>query len=161
MNYNTHYNKEDLYNAIPVSCLPEHPVARTFPARISQWPALSQFFSQWAEENGCPSSSALLMEMALEELFTNTASYGYPQGEGSVLVVLSVSPEGNFQVILADSGIPFDPLSRQTPSVSLPIEEKPVGGLGIHMVKQFMDHVEYHRHLDCNIVVFSKSASAQ
>lgn len=161
MDYNSHYNKEALYHAIPSSCLTEHSVARDFPARISQWPSLSDFFSRWAEENSCPSSCALLMEMALEELFTNTASYGYPHGEGTVLVVLSVSPERNFQVILADSGIPFDPISRQTPAVNLPIEEKPVGGLGIHMVKQFMDHMEYHRHLNCNIVVFSKSVSPQ
>lgn len=148
---------EILYRAV-CSRKPENGASRIFPAGMDQWGAVSCFFSHWAKENGCPASCALLMEMALEELFTNTVSYGYPRGNGSILILLSRSREGAFEVTLADCGVPFDPTALEEPDLKLPVEDRPVGGLGIHMVKKFMDRTEYRRYCGCNIFTFSKSA---
>lgn len=134
-------------------------VYRDFPAAIEQWPAVSDFFSAWANEKGCPVSDALLMEMALEELFTNTANYGYPEKEGRVLILLESDSENHaYQVTLADNGLPFNPLSRPVPPLGLSIEEMAIGGLGIHMVREFMDHTEYCHQSGCNVFSFTKYA---
>lgn len=139
------------------SFLSENTVFHDFPASINEWPSVSRFFSEWAGKNECPDSCALLMEMALEELFTNTASYGYPEKNGFILIILFSDPEKKYlQITLTDNGIPFNPLKRREPDMTLSVEDMPVGGLGIHMVRKFMDHAEYKRHLGCNIFTFRK-----
>ena len=142
--------------------LSENTVFHDFPARMSEWPSVSRFFSSWARENHCPESCSLSMEIALEELFTNTASYGYPDQEGYILILLTAFPEKNcFRITLADNGLPFNPLDYRDPDLTLSVGDMPIGGLGIHMVRKFMDEIEYHRQLGCNVITLQKYNSCQ
>ena len=99
--------------------------------------------------------TALHLEIALEELFTNIASYAYGGELGPVRVYCGL--EGRELVLeVEDKGISFNPLDREAPDLQLPLEERPVGGLGIYMVRQFADSVEYQYRDGCNILRLKK-----
>lgn len=88
---------------------------------------------------------SIAIELAVDEVFTNVASYAYPDGEpGDVVITASMTEDMDEMIItFKDWGIPFNPLDREDPDLDVPIEERRVGGLGIYMVKQYMDKVSY------------------
>ena len=89
-------------------------------------------------------SGAVLWQLvvAVEELFVNICHYAYPQGAGEAALEY-VFEEDAVSITLVDSGIPYDPLSRPDPDVTLPLEARREGGLGIYIVKKTMDSVRY------------------
>jgi len=95
------------------------------------------------------------INIAVEEVFVNIAHYAYPSGEGDVTVSLPVTP-GSFVIEFRDSGLPYDPLSRCDPDITLSAAEREIGGLGIFMVKQLMDSVSYRYENECNVLTISK-----
>ena len=98
------------------------------------------------------------VDLAVEEAFVNVASYAY--GEGTGPVTLSVSEEketGRLVIRLSDSGIPFDPTARKEPDLSLPAEERQIGGLGIFMVKKSMDELRYAYENGQNVLTMYKN----
>ena len=82
------------------------------------------------------------INIAIEEVFVNVANYAYSDGNGSVTVRITVDPD-EFTARFTDSGTPFDPLAKPDPDTSLSADERTIGGLGIYMVKNLMDSVEY------------------
>ena len=107
-------------------------------------PEVSDFLEGYLEELGCPMATIIQTSVAVEEIFVNIASYAYGEDGGDVRFTLDVPEEGNGIVItVRDSGMPYDPLSREDPDVTLPAEQRSVGGLGIYMVKQSMDELSY------------------
>jgi len=98
--------------------------------------------------------------IATEEIFVNIAKYAYkPEEEGEVKI--SVRAGEKAEIRFEDSGQPFDPLSRGTPDLKLPIMEREIGGLGIHFVKNMMDETEYRYADGKNIFTISKNISKQ
>ena len=99
----------------------------------------------------------LLVEMAVEEIFVNIANYAYPDrtGQARIRTELLQDPR-RIQITFTDSGIPFDPLKKPDPDISLSLDEKPIGGLGIFMVKKEMDDVQYRYEDGKNILTFMK-----
>ena len=89
-------------------------------------------------------SGAVLWQLvvAVEELFVNICHYAYPQGAGEAALEY-VFEEDAVSITLVDSGIPYDPLSRPDPDVTLPLEARREGGLGIYIVKKTMDSDRY------------------
>lgn len=82
------------------------------------------------------------IELAAEEIFINIAQYAYSNGEGTV--EMSCGAEGDvFTMEFADRGIPFNPLEYPLPDTDAPADERPMGGLGIYMAKQYMDEASY------------------
>lgn len=111
------------------------------------------------EDIGCGEDTKRYIEVSAEELFTNIASYAYQPGEGMVRVECSLVPaKDGADVILSfcDSGRPYNPFVREDPDFNLPIEERPVGGLGVYMVKEFMDKAEYCHKDGCNVTTITK-----
>jgi len=96
--------------------------------------------------------------VAVEEIFTNIASYAYPDGDGKVQLCMEFSQEEPSTMTLRflDSGIPFDPLAKADPDVTLSAEERQIGGLGIYMVKKTMDEVSYDYKDGKNIFTMKK-----
>lgn len=93
--------------------------------------------------------------VAVEEIFVNVAHYAY-QGEiGVVDIEFEISDKA--KITFTDSGVPFDPLARKDPDVTADAEDRPIGGLGIYMVKKSMDGLEYHREDDKNVFTFWKN----
>ena len=98
------------------------------------------------EENGLAPDIAYALELAIDELVTNAISYGYPDGgSGKVTVEVSIDSD-RVMLIVRDDGIAFDPLQQApAPTLEGDIEDRPIGGLGLHLVGAMMDEVAYER----------------
>ena len=97
------------------------------------------------------------LRVAVEELFVNIAHYAYVPGTGQVNIIVREERHPDaLRVTLIDSGIPYNPLAKPDPDVSLSAEERKIGGLGIYMVKKSMDGMEYERTDGKNILTVRK-----
>ena len=110
-------------------------------------------------KHNLPQQLIFHFNLALDELLTNVMNYGYDQiatddYDVSVHLVLD---QGTLTAELRDNGRAFNPLDMPDPDLSLSLEDKPIGGLGIYFVKTLMDHVEYHREGAYNRLVMSKA----
>ncbi len=109
-------------------------------------------------KNGCPEEIRTLITIAAEEIYVNIAHYAYGNVEGEANVEMCVCPDpSRYRLTFRDTGKPFNPLEKEDPDLELPAEERPVGGLGIYMVRQMMDHVEYHYENGQNILILEKA----
>ena len=99
------------------------------------------------------------IEVALEELLVNVASYAYPEDKkGNIDIEYEVVDDPKSIIIsIIDEGKEFDPLKRNDPDITLSAEERDIGGLGIYLVKNIMDSIEYHRKDNKNILIIKKS----
>ncbi len=113
-------------------------------------------FGEFAEAHALPVAIRRSMNVAIDELLTNAISYGLAEGGGGeVTVDVELLPD-RLTVTLIDDGKPFDPFGKAVPDTALPMEERPIGGLGIHLVRQLMDEVSYQRRGDRNVVSVAK-----
>lgn len=122
---------------------------------IEQIPTLSE----WIEGLGIPDDLNMQINLALEEIVSNVMLYAYPGKSGQVLVEsqkLKVEDGEQLIFTITDSGIPFDPTQKEEVDTTLSAEERPIGGLGIHLVRQIMDDVRYERMEDKNILTLVK-----
>ena len=109
------------------------------------------------EKAGCPVTVQIQIDIAVEEVFVNIASYAYAPGTGKARVGIEISPDNQkAKIVLIDQGIPFDPLAKPDPDVTLSAEERQIGGLGIYMVKKTMDDVGYEYKDGSNILTITK-----
>lgn len=127
----------------------------TLPNDIATIPQLSEFVETFCEEMGLDMAIMMNLNLAIEEAVVNVMSYAYPDGKGDVTVDIKVDSE-KVMVTLTDSGIPFDPTQKGEVDTTLPAEERPIGGLGIHLVKQLMDKVSYQYTDHQNILTLEK-----
>ena len=128
------------------------------PASDDRLYEVQDFVNAELEENDCPMATQLLIEISLEELFVNISHYAYPEGNGWAEIHVGVE-DGVMELTLIDGGIPFDPLAKPDPDVTLLAEERQIGGLGIYMVKKKMDAMEYQRKDGKNILTIRKKLS--
>ena len=104
---------------------------------------------------GCPPRVQNQIAIAVDELFSNIAHYAYVQDAGTVIVRVKAGDAVTIE--FEDSGRPYDPLSNDDPDLSLDVDAREVGGLGIFMVKNMMDSVAYRREGNKNILTIQKS----
>ena len=127
-------------------------------AELGNLETVLSFIDQDLESAGCPLKVQMQIDVAAEEIFVNIAHYAYGPEGGDAIIGINVNAESSEAVIsFTDSGVEFDPLSRQDPDVSLSVEERQIGGLGIYMVKKSMDQVTYKRVADRNILTIRKT----
>ena len=124
---------------------------------IEQIPTLAE----WVETIGLPQELNMPINLALEEAVSNVMLYAYPEKSGQVLVefnkAVSHQPSAVSLIFtITDSGIPFDPTQQEDPDVTQNAEERPIGGLGIFLVKQIMDEVRYERKDGKNVLTLVK-----
>ena len=123
---------------------------------VEQLSKLSNFIDSIAEELSIDSSMAMSLNLAIEEAVTNVVMYAYPEGEVGNVVIIANFTEGMLIFTISDNGIPFDPTSKTDADVTLNVEERPIGGLGIFLVKNLMDFVGYERKNGYNILTLKK-----
>lgn len=123
---------------------------------VEQLSKLSDFIDSIAEELSIDSSMAMSLNLAIEEAVTNVVMYAYPEGEVGNVVIIANFTEGMLVFTISDNGIPFDPTSKTDADVTLNVEERPIGGLGIFLVKNLMDFVGYERKNGYNILTLKK-----
>lgn len=112
-------------------------------------------FADLVDAHIVPAPVRRSMSVALDELLTNTVSYGLPEAGGEVTVEVALHPD-RLTVTVSDNGMAFDPLGQSAPDTSLAVEERPIGGLGIHLVRQLVEDVSYQRRSGRNVVVLTK-----
>ena len=124
---------------------------------IQQIPTLAE----WVEGLNVPQKLNMPINLALEEAVSNVMLYAYPgRNDGKVFVeyLENVTPDGKQLIFtISDSGIPFDPTRKEEADISLSAEERNIGGLGIHLVRQLMDEIRYERVEDKNILTLVKN----
>lgn len=121
--------------------------------------AITEFVRQGALEANLPEGRMGELELLIDELVMNVCTHGYPEDKpGDVTVSYSVPTAGELSVEVADQGIEFNPLNTEPPDLSLSLEERPIGGLGIHLVKALAKSLTYRREAGWNRLTFGISA---
>ena len=116
----------------------------TIKADISNLGQVLSFADGILEQSGCPIKTRMQIDVAIEEIFVNIAHYAYPGGEGNAVIEVEAdSSAKNVLIVFEDNGIPYNPLEKEDPDISLSADDRPVGGLGIFMVKKTMDGMSY------------------
>lgn len=111
-------------------------------------------------ERGLPPAIAFAINVSVDELLTNTISYGYDDDDRH-RIEMTVRMEGSVLVVqLADDGKPYDPTKAPHPDINASIEQRPIGGLGVHFVRVLMDEFVYRRSDGRNIVTLTKQTQA-
>ena len=119
---------------------------KTMQASLESIPEITGWVDQLLTKAGCTVKARRQIDVALDEILSNIARYAYPDGEGSMTVEIDMDEEtGLLCLTFRDEGIPFDPLGKEEPDVTLGVRERAVGGLGIFLVKKMMDKVSYRR----------------
>ena len=131
--------------------------SKTFPAKTDALSEVLGFVEETLENYECSMKNQTAICVAIEEVFVNVASYAYGEGSGDVTLDIGFD-EANRDVTfrLIDQGVPFDPLKKPDPDITLAIEERQVGGLGIFIVKKTMDTVHYAYEDGKNILTMIK-----
>jgi len=117
-------------------------------------------FAEFAEAHALPGPVRRSVHVALDELLTNTVAHGFAGRTGGEVSVEVELRTDQVSVTLTDDGTPFDPFGRAAPDTALSVEQRRIGGLGIHLVRRMMDEVSYHRRADRNVVVLAKRLTA-
>lgn len=131
--------------------------SRKFAATMDEFPAMQEFVGDAAAAAGFAPGQVNKILLASEEALVNVVNYAYPEGNGSLELSCEPSaPQIGMVIRIEDAGIAFDPLARPDPDITVPLEERPIGGLGIFMVKKIMDAVTYRRVDDRNVLTMTK-----
>jgi anti-sigma regulatory factor (Ser/Thr protein kinase) len=130
----------------------------SFPASREQLSQVQQFVTTQLDGLSCPPQSLIQLEVAVEEIFVNVANYAYPaENPGSVTVRCRLEKDPlRLTVVFCDSGVPFDPLAKPDADITLSTQDRPIGGLGILMVKKSMDIVSYAYENGENVLTIQK-----
>ena len=131
------------------------------PAELDNLDEFVNFVIEHSAEVGFDKRTINKIRLAFEEAVVNVINYAYPNNDGTVEIVCSpVIADGikkGIEIKLIDSGIAFDPIGKDDPDTSLPAEHRPIGGLGIFMVKKIMDGLNYSRTDNKNILTMIKN----
>ena len=131
--------------------------ALTLPAKVESITAVTAFLEQELEALGCPLKQKMEICVAADEIVTNISMYAYTPGSGELTVCFAFDEEHRTaEITFTDEGIPFDPLQKEDPDVTLSADKRQIGGLGIFLVKKTMDGMAYRREDGKNILTIRK-----
>jgi serine/threonine-protein kinase RsbW len=120
-----------------------------------------EFIRTGALEAGLPEGRIGELDLLIEEIFMNVCAHAYPDGgQGTVTLTYSVPAPGELSVEVADQGAEFNPMTVAPPDVTLNLEKRPIGGLGILLLKTLAPSITYRRDRDWNRLTFRMSAGA-
>jgi serine/threonine-protein kinase RsbW len=140
--------------------MPGTPQSLTLIAVPESLAPVTEFVRKGAREADLPELRIREIELLIEEILVNISRYSYPEGApGTVAVTYSVPKPGEMEIEVADQGIEFDPLAADPPDLTLDLSQRPVGGLGIFLLKSFASSLNYRRHLGWNRLSFGISAN--
>ena len=128
----------------------------TLPNDINTIPQLGTFVEGICEETGVSMENTMQLNLALEEAVVNVMSYAYPEGTTGYVDIDINTVDHRMCIIISDSGKPFDPTTKEEVDITLSAEQRPIGGLGIHLVRNIMDEVAYERKDNRNILTLKK-----
>lgn len=125
----------------------------TLDATIANIAEVTEFIDARLEEAGCPPKAEIQINIMVDEIFSNIAKYAYAPGTGQATVCIDIKEEPlRAEIAFIDSGSPYDPLSEKDPDITTALDDRPVGGLGILIIKKTMDDVSYENKDGQNIL---------
>ena len=129
----------------------------TIAATVENIEVVTDFVNEQLEALDCPMKAQMQIDIAIDELFGNIAHYAYNPDVGESTVRVEVTEDPLAVVItFIDNGVPYDPLAKADPDITLSAEEREIGGLGIYMVKKSMDDITYEYKDGQNILTIKK-----
>ena len=131
------------------------------PNDTKEVPRLAAFVDEVCEAVGFSPSVTMQLNLALEEAVVNVMNYAYPPGTRGDVTVEAASNDVRLKFTIIDNGSPFDPTLKPDADITLTAEERPIGGLGILMVRQIMDSINYERVDGCNVLTLRKKLAVQ
>ena len=115
------------------------------------------FINKTLDRMDCPGKTRKWVDIAVDEVFANLIRYAYGEGNGPVTIRVYTEENPKTAVIVfTDNGKPFDPLAVADPDTTLPMNKRPIGGLGIFMLKKMMDDIQYENRDGRNILTLRK-----
>lgn len=129
---------------------------------LSEMERLRQIVEEFSQKHQLDESTTFALDLVLEEVVTNVIKYGYQDQERQDRIHVDLSlMNGELTIVIRDEGRPFDPTAHPEPDLELPLATRPIGGLGIHLVRNFMDSVEYKRQGNENVLTLKKRVTIQ
>ncbi len=128
----------------------------TLPNDTQTIPQLAEFVDGVCEELDLDMGTAMQLNLALEEAVVNVMDYAYPAGTRGDILIEAQANDVRLIFTIIDKGFPFDPTAKEDADVTLSAEERPIGGLGIYLVRQIMDSINYERVDDQNVLTLCK-----
>ena len=130
---------------------------QTFPAKTESLSDVLGFVDRMLDSFACPMKIQMAVCVAIEEVFVNVAHYAYGAGEGDMRLGIGFDEESRTVTFrMTDKGIPFDPLQKPDPDITLSAEDRDIGGLGIFIAKKTMDSIHYAYENGENILTMIK-----
>ncbi len=123
---------------------------------ISEISRLEGFIEEIGEELDLPLPLVMSLNLVLEEAVSNTILYAYPNKMGDEISIRAKKEDDVLMFVITDAGAEFDPTSVKEADVSLALEDRPIGGLGIYLIKKIMNEVEYQRVEGNNVFTLKK-----
>lgn len=118
---------------------------------------VNDFVNEKLEEINCPMKTMMQINIAIDEIFGNIAHYAYYPKVGQATIQMEIDQNPlSVNLTFIDSGVPFNPLLKESPNTKLSVEDRKVGGLGIYIVKKSMDKLSYQYKDKKNILTISK-----
>ena len=129
----------------------------TIEARVDNLHEVLAFVDTCLEEMDCGMKAQMQIDIAVEEIYVNIASYAYTPKTGNATIRLELEQDSrNLFITFEDAGVPYDHLAKSDPDITLSADERQIGGLGIYMVKKSMDDMTYRRKDGKNILTLKK-----
>ena len=126
--------------------------------RLEEIDRVNKRFNDFARQQGVPEADRRRLNLVFDELLNNIISYGFEDETEHQIAIEVVVTGARLQVTITDDGRPFNPFRQVTPPYAeLSIDERPIGGLGVHLVRNVMDSVSYERHSGSNVVTLEKN----
>ncbi len=130
----------------------------TVDAVIDNGPIITSFVDEILEQYDCNMKAQMQIDISIDEIFGNIAYYAYEGKVGKVTVYTDFDEASRtFKMIFKDEGVPYNPLLKDDPDITLSAEERDIGGLGIFMVKKQMDSIDYAYQDGKNILTITKN----
>ena len=127
---------------------------------ISNISQLNDFVSEVAEEIGYDDEATMELNLAIEEAVVNVMKYAYPLGTKGDMNITAECNDVRLKFTITDSGMPFDPTTKEDADTTLSAEDRPIGGLGIYLVRQLMDSMNYERVNGKNVLTLRKKLTS-
>ena len=128
----------------------------TLPNDVQEVPQLNVFVDEVCEQVDFDMSTTLKLNLAIEEAVVNVMNYAYPAGEKGDVDIEAMINDEYLVFVISDSGTPFDPTAKAEADTTLSAEERGIGGLGIHLIRQIMDTINYERVEGKNVLTLRK-----
>lgn len=124
---------------------------------VQDLPVFFERLEAWGQAAELPAGPMAKLSLMLEELLTNIATHAYGGRGGPVSVQVEFVPPHTLQSVIRDQGPAFDPTGLPAPDLGVELQERGIGGLGVHFVRRLADQFSYRREEDCNEVTLSYS----